>query len=82
MNPPKLREPFPELFHQSRFVVNSVCEPNLEDAPATFIRLDANVHFTFAYLPDDPGTAAVRGDHEGIAPIVSLGAVRLPFSLD
>jgi hypothetical protein len=77
MNSPKLREPFSELFDQSHFVVDLACEPNVEDAPATFIRLNANFDFRLAYLPDDPCTAAVRGDHEGITPIVSLGAVRL-----
>jgi hypothetical protein len=77
MNPPKLREPFSELFDQFRLVVNSACEPNVENAPATFSRWHADLHFRLAYLPDDPRTATVRGDHEGITPIVSLGAVRL-----
>ena len=77
MNPSKLWQPFSELFDQSCLVEYAVCEPNMEDAPATFTRLDANFHFVCAYFPDDPRTAAVRGDHESITPIVSLGAVRL-----
>ena len=77
MNLPKLGQPFSQLFDQSRFVVNSACEPSVEDAPATIIRLNANFHFGFAYLPDDPATAAVGGDYEGITPINSPGAVRL-----
>ena len=77
MTPTKLGEPFSELFHQSRFVVDSACEPDMEDAPAALIRLNANFRLKIAYLPDDPRTAAVRGDHEGITPITSLGAVWL-----
>ena len=77
MTPTKLGEPFSELFHQSRFVVDSACEPDMEDAPAIFIRWDANFHYWCTDLPDDPRTAAVRGDHERITPITSFGAVRL-----
>ena len=42
MTPKKLGEPFSELFHQSRFVVDSACESDMEDAPAMLIRRDAN----------------------------------------
>ena len=37
MTPTKLGEPFSELFHQSRFVVDSACEPHMKNAPAIFI---------------------------------------------
>jgi hypothetical protein len=77
MNPTKLGEPFSELFHQSPIVVHSASEPDMEDAPAIFIRWDANFHHKCTDLPDDARTAAIRGDYERITPITSLGAVRL-----
>jgi hypothetical protein len=77
MTPTKLGEPFSELFDQFAFVVDSACEPDMEDAPAIFIRWAADYQHRFANLPNDPRTVAVRGDYEGVSPIASLWAVRL-----
>jgi hypothetical protein len=77
MKPTQLGEPFSELFHQSPFVVDSACEPDMRDAPAMFIRWDADFNPGFAYRPDDPRTAAVRGNYERITPIISFRALML-----
>jgi hypothetical protein len=77
MTPTKLGKPFSKLFHQAPFVVDQASEPDMKDAPAIFIGWEGNSHSRCTDLPDDPSTAAVRGDYERITPIPSLGAVRL-----
>jgi hypothetical protein len=75
MMPTKLGKPFSELFHQSSFVVDSACEPDMENTPAAFIRWHANCHHWCTNLPDDPRSAAVWVDYERITPITSLCAL-------
>jgi hypothetical protein len=77
MTPTKLGEPFSELLYQFPFVVDSACEPDIEDAPAIFLRCATDFKNRCADLPDHPRTATVRGDHEGITPVTSFVAVGL-----